>query len=71
MTKFRREFGGRVREARTNLGWNQTELGEKVGVTAMTISYLETGRHTPTLPRLMKIAKALGVSVGWLVGEVR
>lgn len=39
------EERSRIREAREARGWNQEELASRVGVSAATISNLETGRH--------------------------
>lgn len=49
---------------------NQTELAKRTGVTQAYIAMLEKGRNVnPTLALLTRLAKALGVSVGYLLGE--
>lgn len=56
-------IGNRIREARKDHGWTQTELGEAIGVTQGMINKLETGESSLTLENLFKIAKALDYPV--------
>lgn len=58
----------RVREIRKNRGLLQQQLADRAGVSMQTISNLENGRHVPDTSTLLKIAKALGVSLGDLLG---
>lgn len=71
MSKFRRELGKRIREARQGRKFKQQTLGKRIGVHKGTISAYELGQMTVSVERLTAIAKETGVSVGWLVGEVR
>jgi transcriptional regulator with XRE-family HTH domain len=65
--KYEWEFGDRAREARKKAGLTQIELAEKMQMTANTISNWENG-HTRILAcDAYKLARALGVSAGWLV----
>jgi DNA-binding XRE family transcriptional regulator/mannose-6-phosphate isomerase-like protein (cupin superfamily) len=41
----------------------QKQLAQKAGLTASMMSQIESGRHTPTLPTLGKLAGALGLSI--------
>ena len=45
-------------------GLTQVELAERVGVTRVTISNLETGKRHPSMDLLHPLAKALKVIVG-------
>lgn len=47
--------------ARGRARLNQTELGEKVGVTYRQISRYETGEQAPKLPMIARLADALGI----------
>ncbi len=59
----------RLRTWRRERGLTQEELAKKAGVTKFYISQLETGiRDNPSLPVLRRLAKALGVSAGELLG---
>lgn len=49
-----------LREAR---GWTQLELGNKLGVTPVTVYNWERGQHMPTALQLRALAKAFGVSM--------
>ncbi len=56
----------KLRDARYELGLSQTELGEKVGVSLRSILAYEKGAATPRRGTILKLAKALGVSVKFL-----
>lgn len=71
MTKFRREVGERIYLARDNAGMSQQALADLAGLDQSTISGWECGKFGIQLEKLIKLAHVLGVSVGWLVGEVR
>ena len=45
----------------------QTELAERVQVQQSTISMIETGERTPSLPMMIRLATALGVTVNDLL----
>lgn len=60
-------MGYRIREIRESIGMSQVELCEKSGITRATIWKLETGDNEVTTSKtLLKIADALGVTVGEL-----
>jgi len=55
--------GARIRHRRAILGFNQTELALKVGVTFQSIQKYERGTNRVSASRLQEIAEVLGVSV--------
>lgn len=59
-------FADKVKDARTELGWSQTQLGEAVGVSLRTILAYEKSEKHPRPSTLLKLAKALKVSVKFL-----
>ena len=61
--KYLATFGKRVAEVRKARGLTQESLAEKANVTALTVSYIEQGRHWPRIGTLHKLAKSLDVSV--------
>ena len=71
MTKFRRELGMRIYQAREKVGATQRELGAAIHRSHHAISSWEQGRRGVDAETLSRLSRALGVSVGWLVGEVR
>ncbi len=56
-----------VRRLREERGFTQQRLAEVSGVPRPTVANLETGAANPTLGVLVKMAAALGVSIGELV----
>ena len=52
-----------IRELRETRGWTQLELGNKLGVTPVTVYNWERGQHMPTAPQLRALALAFGVSM--------
>ena len=57
------DLGLRLKEFRLRRGLSQTELARLVGVTASTISQVESNLIYPSLPALMKMAEALAVDL--------
>jgi transcriptional regulator with XRE-family HTH domain len=60
-------FAKRLKSLRAKRGITQAALAKRAGVTLSYIGRLEIGRHDPQLSTLMKLAKALKVSVAELV----
>ena len=53
----------RLKEHRSKLGMNQTELGKLAGVSRQTISLIERGDYSPSVALALKLAKICGVQV--------
>ena len=53
----------RLKEYRSKLGINQTELGKRAGVSRQTISLIERGDYSPSVTLALKLAKLCQVSV--------
>jgi putative transcriptional regulator len=49
-----------VRELRTERGWSQGELADRLEVSRQTINAIETERYDPSLPLAFSIAKLFG-----------
>ena len=62
-------FSEKVKDARLQLGLSQQQLGEATGVSLRTISSYEKGEKTPRQGTLLRLAKALGVSVKFLIDD--
>lgn len=58
--------GTRIRQIRKQIGLNQTEFGERVGVTPQAVSQWERGLTEPELDRLQAIAGQFAVDFEWL-----
>ena len=53
----------RLKEDRSRLGVNQTEMGKLAGVSRQTISQIERGDYSPSVTRALKLAKICEVNV--------
>ena len=53
----------RMRELRTERGWSQTELGERLGVSRQTVNAIENERYDPSLPLAFQIARAFSLTI--------
>jgi putative transcriptional regulator len=52
-----------VRELRTERGWTQAELAQKLAVSRNSVNAIETGRYEPSLTLALRIARVFGTSV--------
>lgn len=66
-TQSTRETGAwiarRIRDARDQRGWSQTELADRLRCTQTAVSLWESGKRTPGLDDLIEIADALDMDV--------
>jgi transcriptional regulator with XRE-family HTH domain len=53
----------RLRTWRERRGWSLRELGERSGVSYVTLQRIEAGAMSPTVATLEKVANALGIVV--------
>lgn len=61
--------GQRVRALRLALGLTQEQLAEAADLNVIQLSNIERGATEPKLRTIVRLAEALNVSVGKLVGE--
>ena len=61
-------FAGNVRRLRAKKKLSQKALADKVGISVSYVSMLERGQRSPPLETIEKMAKALGVPPGALLG---
>jgi transcriptional regulator with XRE-family HTH domain len=59
-------IGKTVRDLRERLGWSQSELAVKAGVSLSTVNKIERDELVPSRVSMAKIATALGVSLDHL-----
>jgi len=64
------ELGQKIRALRIERGMTLDDVVSKSGLTRSWLSKVENFRVTPSLPGLMEIAKALGVSVSHLLEDL-
>jgi putative transcriptional regulator len=46
-----------IRELRSEKGWSQADLADKLNVSRQTANAIETGRYDPSLPLAFALAK--------------
>lgn len=62
-------IGDRIAATRKNKGLTQGELATQTGVSAQTVLRWEKGSRSPDAEALPKLARALNVSIAYLMGE--
>ena len=62
-------FGKQLQRLRTRRGLTQEQLAVTAGLSRTFLTRLELGQHDPSLSTLVRMAKALRVSVTVLLGE--
>ena len=68
MSPTPRQLGMRLKRLRISKGLSQAALAKKARITREYVNKLEAGRYDPTVGVLQRIAKALDVPVGELLG---
>lgn len=68
--RLAKRLGAAIREARQRVGFTQSEVDHRAGLSASATSQAENGTRLPSLPTLMKIATGLGVSASSLVAAL-
>lgn len=64
-----REFGRRLSLAVREAGYSSIlDVCEEVGISHESMRKYRTGKRLPTAPILIKLARVLGVTSGWLLG---
>lgn len=61
------EFGKKIKKLRLAKGLSQSQVAKELGADKSFMSNLENGRKNPTLKTLIKLAKALGVTMDQLM----
>ena len=61
-------FGERLRELRQKAGLQQSELGEKVGLSSNGVGMMERGHRGTSFEKLVQIARFFHVSTDYLLG---
>lgn len=67
---FAVEFGGRLRTRRLELGWSQEHLADVVGLHWTYVGSVERGERNVSLLNILRLAAAVGVDPGELVGGI-
>jgi putative transcriptional regulator len=52
-----------IRALRTERGWSQQELADKLDVSRQSVNAIETGKYDPSLPLAFALARLFGRSI--------
>ena len=63
MIDLKVEIGNLIKQARTEQGLTQKELGEKIGVGEPTVNKYEGGKQNLTVETLKRVADALSMHI--------
>ena len=63
------DIGNRIEKLRKAKGWSQNRLSIESGLAVNSVYLYEAQGTIPTLISICSIAEALGVTVGYLIGE--
>jgi len=66
-SRVMRQLGHRIKRRRNFLDLSQEALAERAGIHRTQISFYENGERMPLAATLIKLAAALGISVGRLL----
>lgn len=58
-----------LQKAREAKGWTQVKLATELEISQQSITFYESGTRVPSLEVAFKLAKILGVSIEYLIGE--
>jgi transcriptional regulator with XRE-family HTH domain len=64
-----RIFGERLKQAREAKGYTQEDIARVIHKDRFAVSRYESGKHEPGATIACKLARYLGVSSDWLVGD--
>jgi transcriptional regulator with XRE-family HTH domain len=59
--------GERIKKRRTELGWTQEQLADRAGISKSFLSELENNRRSVSADNLLVIARALSLSLDYLM----
>lgn len=62
-------IGSKIKERRLNLGLSQEQLGEKLGVSKVSICGYENGTRTPTIQNFLDLIEILDLTPDELLGR--
>jgi putative transcriptional regulator len=52
-----------IRALRTERGWSQQDLADRLDVSRQSVNAIETGKYDPSLPLAFSLARLFGLSI--------
>ena len=53
----------RLRELRSDRGWTQGELADRLDISRQSVNAIETGKYDPSLPLAFAVARLFGLKI--------
>ena len=66
---MKNNVGNKIRELRKNIGMTQSELAERLGISASAVGMYEQGRRQPDSDMILKICSVFEISADYLLGK--
>lgn len=63
------DIGKELKYHREANGYTQSDLAKATGISQQKISYIESGKHSPSIDLCIKLADFYGITVDELVGR--
>ena len=60
---IKKELGSKIKSIRKSKGLTQEQLAELIGIEPPSLSYIETGKFSPSIETLQKLSEVLQVGV--------
>lgn len=67
---FAKLIGSRIRDVRKQQGFTQEKLAEAAGYDSAYIGHLETGRYSPSVYTVWRMAKAMKIDLSELLKDL-
>lgn len=67
--RIEEQLGMHIRDRRTELGWTQRELAEKLGISPTHMGAIERGERNPSIGLLLEIAQLFRTTLDSLVSD--
>ena len=64
------KFGRRIQELRKQKGLTQEDLADLINVDRSYMGFVERGERNPTLSKIVKIARSLGITLSELFKDI-
>lgn len=61
-----KNIGKKLKQRRIDLGLNQVQLSDLIGIEDSALRRIETGRTNPTIKTLLKLTNALSIDISYL-----
>lgn len=65
---YKENFQEKIKKARQDAGYTQTQVATATGISQSIIAYMETGKREPSLENLGILVDFYEVSADWVLG---